>query len=361
MDVFALRKKLEKLDERIDKDKYKNHFSSLGVGSTQLISLSSDRRIYGKLEYQNNTESVKGRTFASIDYLKRGMNELEKEKVITASSGNFAKSASYLLEDSDLEVCMSEKTVQENQRQIEKIKEGQAKLSQFPGGYCPSIREGERVKRGTAIAYARTWAEEHSRVENYDQYADIGNPLAHYLTTAEEILDQTEDPEAFVTALGTCGTFLGAGHKLKEVDEGIKLVALIPEEGHHQLGLRSEEELGASEFIDEARNLADEIHIISDKEAYEGMIELWKRDIPAGISSGTNYAGASRISEELDSDSVITLVPDAQESYEGFLKEYLPQILDKDFEQFEEMYESLNQKSERERNEHIQTLSEENR
>lgn len=359
MDVFALYKELRELEKKIDKSDFKDYFSSRGVGFTPLDKL--DEGIYGKLEYQNNTESVKGRTFASIDWIKGEFNKLEEGNVITASSGNFAKSASHLLKDLDLEVCMSEKTMEENPRQIEKIKGGGAKLRSFPGGWCPSVREDEEVKRATAIAYARTWAQQKPEVENYDQYADIGNPLAHYLTTAEEILDQTEDPEAFVTALGTCGTFLGAGHKLKEADGGIKLVALIPEEGHHQLGLRSEEELGASEFIDEARNLADEIHTISDKEAYEGMIELWKKDIPAGISSGTNYVGASRISEELDSDSVITLIPDAQESYEGFLKEYLPQILDKDFEQFEEMYERLNRKSERERNEHIQTLSEENR
>jgi len=92
---------------------------------------------------------------------------------------------------------------------------------------------------------------------------------------------------------------IGCANWLRKTVKGIKIVGLIPEEGHHQLGLRSRDELGASSFSNEAEKLFDEIVEITDKDAYNAMLTLWNAGVPAGISSGTNFLGALKIAERL--------------------------------------------------------------
>lgn len=373
MDVFALRRESQRLEKRtedllpeaeevIDKDRYKDYLSSLGIGSTSLVQLNEG--IQGKPEYRNWTESVKARAGITIHWLMEEFNELDSKRAVTASSGNFGKTLSKFLDrqDRDLTIYMSEGTVEENTSQTAKIEEGAARISKCPGGYCPTAD----ADRASAIERARAEEELNPEtIKNYDQYALAGNPLAHYLTTGEEIVQQEPDLTHFVTSLGTCGSFLGIGYRLKEWDEDIKLIGLIPEKDqhqekdHYQPGIRSENELGATEFWEEAQEVAEEIIRVSDQDAYQGMLKLWERGVPAGITAGTNYSGASEVYEQ--GDKIVTLIPDAQESYEDFLREHLPQILDKDFEEVEEKWESLNRKASREREEHIRTLSEEGR
>ncbi|MCW3974670.1 MAG: pyridoxal-phosphate dependent enzyme [Candidatus Bathyarchaeota archaeon] len=252
----------------------------LGVGFTPIIRISKKMnkfdkiaRILAKLEFTNFGESIKAKPFATMYYrnLISG-NLVGKVRTVSATSGNFGLAGSFLLLDkSDFSLCMSKKTIDENQGLTRKLLQNKTKIEIFSDRYCPTVA----AKRGEAIAAARIMENIDQDIINYDQYDDIGNPLSHYLTTAPETYRQiSENPTHFVTSLGTCGTMIGCGHYLKKVIPDIKLIGLIPQEAHHQLGLRSKEELGATRFIEEVENICDRFIEVKDVDAYNSMLKL---------------------------------------------------------------------------------------
>ncbi|KXA89524.1 hypothetical protein AKJ57_05205 [candidate division MSBL1 archaeon SCGC-AAA259A05] len=372
---MELLERIHHLAERVNKDEFDRLLKEHGVGSTNLLTLKDG--VFGKAEYQNAGESIKARTWAAIEYLKR--KELEdKEEILAATSSNFGKAGVYLGkgagENKVYRFFMSEKAEEELSDQVQRIRDfgNQVKFEKFPGSICPAAAEDEEFKeeyggvsRGKPIAAARAWEETGEKAVNFDQYRDIGNPLAHYLTTGEEIIQQIrdigEDLNCFVCSLGTCGSFLGTALRLKEHNEKIKLVAAIPEDdqheedNHYQHGLRSKSELGATKFWKEARKIADEIHEVSDEDAFSGMIELWERGVPAGISSGTNWHCIKSIENTLDR-GVVTLIPDSLERYEEYLRRHLKEVTGDSFSSYEKIHRELSDQAKKGRNKHVKAL-----
>ncbi|KXB01741.1 hypothetical protein AKJ41_00500 [candidate division MSBL1 archaeon SCGC-AAA259O05] len=372
---MKLREKMHHLAERVDKDKFDRLLKKHGVGSTDLLTLKDG--VFGKAEYQNAGESIKGRTWAVIEYLKR--EELEdKEEILAATSSNFGKAGVYLGkgagENKVYRFFMSEKAEEELGDQVQKIRDfgNQVKFEKFPGSICPAAAEDEEFKeeyggvsRGKPIAAARAWEETDDKAVNFDQYRDIGNPLAHYLTTGKEIIQQIQDAEedlnCFVCSLGTCGSFLGTALRLKEYNEKIKLIAVIPEDNqheednHYQHGLRSKSELGATKFWKEAKKIADEIREVSDEDAFLGMLELWERGIPAGISSGTNWHCIKSL-ENTHDRGIVTPIPDSPERYEGYLRRHLKEVTEDSFSSYKEIHRELSDQAKRERRKHTKAL-----
>jgi len=358
-DIVALSKMLDLHD-------FYFWLKELGIGFTPLIRIPQtinpfDEKIpiFAKLEYVNFGESVKARPFATMYYLYMHSGKLDmKRKAVAATSGNFGLAGSYLLRDKyDFTVYMSENTVKENEGLIQKLMQNRTKIETFSDRYCPTVA----AKRGEAIAAARYIEKIDSEVVNFDQYDDIGNPLSHFLTTAPEIYYQTGGKIThLVIALGTCGTMIGCASWLRQTVKGIKIVGLIPEEGHHQLGLRSRDELGASSFFKEAEKLCDEIVEIADKDAYNAMLTLWNANIPAGISSGTNFLGALKIAERLNEEkkrgAIVTMIPDSCENYGGFLRRHLKNITGVEFEEICNQFEELKAKAQSEREKHVLQL-----
>ena len=337
-----------------------------GIGFTPLIRIprtinpfDKEVPIFAKLEYTNFGESVKARPFATMYYLNLHEGKLDgKRKAVAATSGNFGLAGSFLLMDKfDFTVYMSENTVKENEWLIAKLIKNKTKIETFSDRYCPTVA----AKRGEAIAAARYVEKIDPEVVNFDQYDDIGNPLSHFLTTAPEIYHQTGgEITHLVIALGTCGTMIGCANWLRQNVEGIRFVGLIPEEGHHQLGLRSRDELGASSFFKEAEKLCDEIMEVTDKDAYTAMLALWNAGIPAGISSGTNFFGALKIAERLSNERrrgiVVTIIPDSCENYGEFLRRHLRDITKVEFKDIFKQFEELKAKAQDERERHLSNL-----
>jgi cysteine synthase B len=358
--------KFKQLTSNLNLKDYYIWLKENGVGYTPLTRLpkqinpyDKEIPIYAKIEYVNFGESIKARAFATMYYLNRINGKLNnKPKAIAATSGNFGLAASYILNGKySFTVNMSEKGAKENTDLASKLRSNGTKIETFPDGYCPTVG----AKRGEAIAAARFVEKIDDAVVNYDQYDDWANPLAHYLTTGPEIHSQTQGKSThFVTSLGTCATMIGTGTYLKEVNPKINLIGLYPQDNHHQLGLRSRDELGATKFYEDTKNLCQSQIEVSDENAFNTMVDLWNNNVPSGISSGANIWGALQTAKKLHENHeeglIVTTLPDSCENYRAFLESHFWDVTGKAFEDAVKTLETAATKALEARKEHIATL-----
>jgi len=148
-----------------------------------------------------------------------------------------------------------------------------------------------------------------------DQYNNPSNPKAHYLHTASEIWEQTNGRIThFVATLGTSGTVMGTGRRLKELNPEIKIVVVEPPEFHGIEGLKNMD-VSIVPGIYDAKRYDNKIRVETE-EAYEAVRILTREmGILAGQSSGAALVGAIRVAEEAESGVVVTLFPDSGEKY----------------------------------------------
>jgi cysteine synthase B len=141
------------------------------------------------------------------------------------------------------------------------------------------------------------------------QYGNDANPRAHYEGTAVEILDELDDVAAFVAGLGTGGTLMGVGRRLKEHDPDTKIVAAEPMQGELVQGLRSLDDGFIPPIID--LSLLDRKIMVSNHDAIVWTKRLLEEEgLFAGVSTGAVAAIAARIAGELDSGNVVFVSPD---------------------------------------------------
>jgi cysteine synthase len=141
------------------------------------------------------------------------------------------------------------------------------------------------------------------------QYGNEANPRAHYEGTAKEILDELDEVAAFVGGLGTGGTLMGNGRRLKEHDPETKIVAAEPMQGELVQGLRSLDDGFIPPIID--LSLLDRKIMVSNRDAIVWTQKLLREEgMFAGVSSGAIAYVANRIASEMDEGNVVFLVPD---------------------------------------------------
>ena len=146
------------------------------------------------------------------------------------------------------------------------------------------------------------------------QYGNEANPRAHYETTAEEIIRDLPEADIFVAGLGTGGTLMGIGRRLKEHNPNVKIVAVAPNPDDIIQGLRSLEEGFIPPIID--LSVLDSRIMVESKEAFYFTRELMKREgLFAGISSGSVIAAARRIAAKMDSGNIVCLLADGGWKY----------------------------------------------
>ena len=131
------------------------------------------------------------------------------------------------------------------------------------------------------------------------QYGNEANPLAHYDGTAVEILEELDSVAAFVAGLGTGGTLMGNGRRLKEHDPETQIVAAEPMQGELVQGLRSLDDGFIPPIID--LSVLDRKIMVSNRDAIVWTKRLLEEEgIFAGVSSGAVAAIAARIAGEID-------------------------------------------------------------
>jgi cysteine synthase B len=172
-------------------------------------------------------------------------------------------------------------------------------------------------------------AEDPDRWFYADQYSNDSNPMAHYLGTGPEILAVLGGRVThFVAGIGTTGTIMGTGRRLKEADARIQVVAVEPEDALH--GLEGLKYLPASivPAIWRPEGIIDRTIAMPTEEAWDAAEALCVDEgIFVGHSSGAAVAGAIRVAREAGAGAcVVTILPDRGDRYFGPLRWEKPYV-----------------------------------
>jgi cysteine synthase B len=152
-----------------------------------------------------------------------------------------------------------------------------------------------------------------------DQYGNPENPRAHYETTGPEVIKQTDGKIThFLAGLGTSGTLMGAGKRLREFDRNIKLVAVQPDGPFHGLeGLKHMETTSHVPALYDAK-VPDQIVGVST-EAAQQMAKRMTRDegLYVGVSAGAGICAALKIAATIKEGVIVVICPDAGARYQS--------------------------------------------
>jgi [CysO sulfur-carrier protein]-thiocarboxylate-dependent cysteine synthase len=272
------------------------------IGRTPLVELSrlspkAGARVYAKLEGQNPTGSIKDRIAKTMVEAAEASGELEPgRELLEPTSGNTGISLAMVakLKGYPLTCVLPENSTPERVRMLELYG---AKIVLSPGS------EGSNG----AVRHALRLAESESRYFMLNQYANEANPRAHYEGTGAEIAEALPRVDAFVAGLGTGGTLMGAGERLRESFPDVLIAAAEPFQGDLVYGLRSLADGYVPPILDVAK--LDRKILVSNDESLTGLRALLGREgIFAGVSSGAVIHVARRIATELDDDAVVVAV-----------------------------------------------------
>jgi cysteine synthase B len=273
------------------------------IGNTPLVELprlspKPEVRIYAKLEGHNPTGSVKDRVAKSMIEAAEAEGAIEPgHTILEPTSGNTGIALAMICRRKGypLKVVMPDNVTEER-----------TELLRMYGAEIV-YSEGAKGSNG-AVEVALGMAEEPGYYMPY-QYGNEANPLAHYNGTAVEILDELDEVTAFVGGLGTGGTLMGNGRRLKEANPETLIVASEPKQGELVQGLRSLDDGFIPPIID--LSLLDRKIMVSNRDAIVWTKKLLHEEgVFAGVSAGAIAYIANRIAGELDGGNVVFIIPD---------------------------------------------------
>jgi cysteine synthase B len=161
---------------------------------------------------------------------------------------------------------------------------------------------------------AREMAEKDSRYYTPYQYGNPANPQAHYETTGPEIIRYLPDVDVFIAGLGTGGTLMGVGRRLREHNPNVRIIAVAPNLGDEIMGLRSIDDGFVPPILD--ASLLSGRMVVGTRESFEAARELTRREgIFAGISSGAVIYCAVRIAQRMEKGNIVALLADSGWKY----------------------------------------------
>src|SRR5438067_8422293 len=244
------------------------------VANTPLVELrrlspKPEVRLYAKLEGQNPTGSIKDR--AALALVEEANLEPGQE-LLEPTSGNTGISLALVARLKGYRLtCVMPENVTEERRRLLRLYG--AKIVESPGA------EGSNG----AVRLALELAEREPRYRMLFQYGNEANPRAHYVGTGEEIARALDRVDVLVAGLGTGGTLMGAGARLRETFPEITIAAAEPLPGDPIMGLRSLEDGYVPPVLDVAQ--LDRKVLVSNADAVTALRELMQREgIFAGVS-----------------------------------------------------------------------------
>ena len=264
------------------------------VGNTPTVELWSG--VYAKLEMKNPSGSVKDRAAKAIlgnANLPRG------SRVVEATSGNFGISLALIsaVMGYSLTVVMPEGASVERERIIK-------------------LYGGRVVRVDGDMSVARDAARKIAMEENAfmpDQFSNPANPLAHYSTTAPEILRDIGSVDIFVCGVGSGGSITGVARYLKERNPDTGVVAVYPSQGSMIEGIGA----GFVPPIFDSSLAYEDIFVSFNEAVYYSRLLAREYGIMAGISSGASVFAARILSDRPENEGkrIVAILPDGGDRY----------------------------------------------
>ena len=279
------------------------------IGNTPLVELprlspKPSVHLYAKLEGQNPTGSIKDRVALAMVEDAEARGELEPGRdLLEPTSGNtgialalVAKLKGYSL------TCVMPENVTEERRHLLRLYG--ADIVESPGA------EGSNG----AVRLAQELAAKEPRYFMPFQYGNPANPQAHYDGTGAEIAAALDRVDVLVAGLGTGGTLMGAGERLRESFPDVLVAAAEPLPGDPVMGLRSLADGYVPPILDVSK--LDRKLLVSNAEAVAGVRALLDEEgIFAGVSAGAVLRVARKLAAELDEGVVVAILADAGWKY----------------------------------------------
>jgi [CysO sulfur-carrier protein]-thiocarboxylate-dependent cysteine synthase len=275
------------------------------VGNTPLVELprlspKPEVKLYAKLEGQNPTGSIKDRiALAMVEAA-----DLEPgDQLLEPTSGNTGISLALVARLRGYRLtCVMPENVTEERRRLLRLYG--AEIVESPGD------EGSNG----AVRVALELAEREPRYRMLFQYGNESNPRAHYEGTGAEIAAELDRVDVFVAGLGTGGTLMGAGARLRESFPDVVVAAAEPFPGDPVMGLRSLDDGYVPPILDVSK--LDRKLLVSNADALAGLHALLEREgLFAGVSSGAVAHAARKLADELDEGVVVMVLADGGWKY----------------------------------------------
>jgi cysteine synthase B len=286
------------------------------IGNTPLIKLQNlpsnltDNprvEIYGKAEWANPGGSIKDRPALKMIREGESTGALTRDKtIIDATSGNTG--IAYAMIGAALgyrvKLCLPKNASEERKRIL------------CAYGAELVLTDPLAGSDGAILAVREIVAAEPEKYFYPDQYNNPANWRAHYETTGVEIFEQTRGRIThFIAGLGTSGTFMGAGRRLRELNPAIRLISMQPDSPFHGLeGLKHMETAIVPGIYNPA--LAHEQVEVSTEESFAMVKWLARRGgLFVGISAAANVVAATKVAERIDSGVIVTILCDDGSKY----------------------------------------------
>jgi len=270
------------------------------VGNTPLVELprlspKPAVRIYAKLEGQNPTGSIKDRVAKAM------LDDADLEpgaRILEPTSGNTGISLALIAKLRGYHLtCVLPESATDERKRLLRLYGAELIFSPAEEGSNGSVR------------LALELAERDPDLFMPFQYANEANPRAHYEGTGAEIAEALERVDVLVAGLGTGGTLMGAGDRLRESFPEVVVAAAEPLPGEDVIGLRSLEDGYVPPVLDVSK--LDRKLLVSNAESVAGLRALLDEEgIFAGVSSGAVVHVARRLASELDEGVVVCILAD---------------------------------------------------
>ena len=273
------------------------------IGRTPIVELQHCSpkpgvRLFAKLEGFNPTGSVKDRIVREMLLAaEREPGIRPGDTVIEASTGNTGIALAMVGSASgyDVRIVMPDNVYPEIPRAVEVY-----------GASIEWVSADQGVKR--AIELAKQQADKNGWFF-LDQFRNPNNVRSHYETTASEVLEDVPQVDVFVAGLGTGGTLMGVGRRLKEANPSTKVIAVEPHPGNQLQGLKSLADGFIPPILD--FDLLDGKILVRSHHAFRAAAEVMRREaIFAGVSSGAVLHAALKVAQRLERANVVMLFAD---------------------------------------------------
>lgn len=290
------------------------------IGKTPLVRLSNiykdeyGTEIIAKVEYFNPGGSVKDRAaYAMIEAAETSGKLKKGGTIIEPTSGNTGIGMAWIAALKGYRTILTmPESMSLERRKLLAFLGCEVVLTPAASGMKGALDKAEELQRNTPGSII------------LQQFSNSANPMVHYNTTANEIMEDSDGVfDVFVACVGTGGTITGTGKRLKELKPNVKIVAVEPESSAvlsgGQAGKHSIQGIGAGFVPDNYdSNTVDKIIQVKDKEAFDMMHSLAKKEgLLVGISSGAAVSAAVKLAsnDSYKGKRIIVLLPDTGERY----------------------------------------------